>query len=53
MVRTDRSYYPLEDFPRAAEIFGYGSYDQCCRRRCYPQAKCGHDQIGKFSFSER
>ena len=47
---TDRSYYPLDAFPRAAEIFGYSSTDLCCRRRCYPQAKCGHDQIGKLPF---
>ena len=47
LAPTDRSYFPLADFPKAAEIYGYSSSDLCCRRKCYPQAKCGHDQIGQ------
>ena len=45
----DRSYFPLEDFPKTAEIYGYSSYDLCCRRKCYPQATCGNDEIGQWS----
>ena len=51
LAPADRSYFPLEDFPKAAEIYGYSSYDLCCRRQCYPQAKCGDGQIGQWSVS--
>ena len=44
LAPSDRTYFPLEDFPK---IYGYSNSDLCCRRKCYPQAKCGHDQIGQ------
>ena len=28
-------YYPLDKFPRNAEIFGFGDEDKCCRRVCH------------------
>ena len=51
LLPLDRSYFPLEDFPKTAEIYGYSSSDLCCRRKCYPQAKCGNDQIGQSPVS--
>ena len=42
----DRGYFPLDKYPKAAEVFGYSSSDKCCRRRCYPQSQCDDGVFG-------
>ena len=43
---VDRTHFPLSTFPHLAEIRGYEAGTKCCRRRCTPQARCGHDTFG-------
>ena len=41
----DRAFFPLSEFPSAAQLHGFSSSDLCCRRRCYPQTPCGDGQV--------
>ena len=43
---TDRSHFPLSDHPHLAEVYGFASWTQCCRRRCTPLTRCGHGEYG-------
>ena len=35
-----------DKFPRLASVYGYQAGDRCCRRRCTPLSRCGHNQYG-------